>query len=321
MGDDGRARVLDFGLARALDKPLAQSPPGSAASSRSLSEERLTQLGTIMGTPGYMSPEQVRGADTDARSDQFSFCAALYEALYQRLPFAGDTFETYSQEVLAGRLLPPPPHEVPIAVEQALRRGLEISPAQRFASMAELIQALESGLHPDSESPSTRRAKRRFRTLLAVITVLTAAGGLRNGLDGGVRNMSHALLMMAGLMLVMVTVLLLVRRTLLSRASYRRLAYSYLIMVGYLLLGRLFGYVQGMDLGRYTSMEMLAVAALLGLEVPHAGPQYRWLAMLAFGGAVTSLLLPQLSVLILTVTYPLLAVGGITYRLNASSPD
>ena len=88
-------------------------------SSRLISEERLTQIGAIVGTPGYMSPEQLRSAETDARSDQFSFCAALYEALYQRLPFGGETLDAYAEDVLAGRL-PPPPSEVPIAVEKAV---------------------------------------------------------------------------------------------------------------------------------------------------------------------------------------------------------
>lgn len=317
LGEDGRARVLDFGLARAQGRDLPPAPTAGGAG-RMSSEERLTQVGAIMGTPGYMSPEQIRGIDADARSDQFSFCAALYEALYQRLPFAGETFDTYSQEVLAGRVVPPPPSEVPIVVEQALLRGLSTAPERRFPSMAELIQALQSGLHPNSESPTTRRANRRFRLLLLVMTILTTLGGLRNGLDRGVGSMAHAALMLGGMLLGMAAVLLLLRRTLLRRAIYRRVAYAYMVIVTYLVLSRVFGYVQGMELGRYTSMEMLAAAALLFLEAPHASPQYRWLGALTLGGATVTLILPQLSVLILSVTYPVLAVAGVYYRMQDS---
>lgn len=81
IGEDGRVRVVDFGLARAMDRVGPASQPANAMETRDVSGGRLTQVGSILGTPGYMAPEQVRGEDADARSDQFSFCAALYEAL------------------------------------------------------------------------------------------------------------------------------------------------------------------------------------------------------------------------------------------------
>jgi len=323
LDHDGRARVLDFGLARVSDRPASWSAswsgPSIEPSSRLISEERLTQIGAIVGTPGYMSPEQLRSAETDARSDQFSFCAALYEALYQRLPFAGETLDAYAEDVLAGRLRPPPPSEVPIAVEKAVLRGLETAPERRFPSMAELIQVLESGLHPDSESPVTRRANQRFKGLLAIMTVLTAAGGLRNGFDQGTANMAHAAMMIGVLLVSLVIALLLLRRTLLRRASYRRVAYSYLVNVTFLLFGRIFASMQGMELGRYASLEMLGLAALLAIDVPQASPKYRWLAALCFAGSVVTLFLPQLSVLLLTTIYPVLAVGGVYYRITEPS--
>ncbi|PSM31383.1 hypothetical protein BVG81_005700 [Haliangium sp. UPWRP_2] len=55
-----------------------------------------TEAGAILGTPGYIAPEQLEGREVDARSDQFSFCVALYEAIYQQLPFAGDSFADYA---------------------------------------------------------------------------------------------------------------------------------------------------------------------------------------------------------------------------------
>ena len=130
------------------------------------SRRRLTQAGAIMGTPGYMAPEQVVGAEADARSDQFSFCAALYEALYGRLPFPFSTWEEFVARVSEARLPAVLPRlasgvEIPTVVERALRRGLSRDPAERFGSMAELSAALEQGLRPDADSETTRRIKRR----------------------------------------------------------------------------------------------------------------------------------------------------------------
>ena len=96
-----------------------------------------------MGTPIYMSPEQHRGEATDGRSDQFSFCAALYEALYKTLPFAGDTLTVLSFNVLSGRLRPVPAGtSVPGRIGAALKRGLSLPRNERFPSMEELLTAL-----------------------------------------------------------------------------------------------------------------------------------------------------------------------------------
>ncbi|MFY0533529.1 serine/threonine-protein kinase [Nannocystis pusilla] len=106
VGDDGQVRVVDFGLARASgDEPLsitAQSGPGS----EQLAD--LTATGAVLGTPIYMAPEQHEGRPAEARSDQFSFCVALYTALYGQRPFAGDTVESLALAVRDGRLSPRP---------------------------------------------------------------------------------------------------------------------------------------------------------------------------------------------------------------------
>ena len=103
----------------------------------------LTQVGAVMGTLGYMAPEQVRGRPADARSDQFSFCVALWEALYGERPFKGSTdLAIYRAEVLAGRIRTPSRDDVPAWLRTVLERGLAVDPLERWASMDELLDAL-----------------------------------------------------------------------------------------------------------------------------------------------------------------------------------
>lgn len=141
VGSDGRPRVTDFGLSRpprlnASNLIAGETEPPSTNAS-------LTRSGTILGTPRYMSPEQFEGRPADARSDQFSFCVALYEALYGRRPFEGNTLETLREQVVAGKVLPPPSAtEVPTRIRRALLRGLSVRPEDRFASMTALLELL-----------------------------------------------------------------------------------------------------------------------------------------------------------------------------------
>jgi len=126
----GRARVLDFGLARALAAPAPGDPEDSLS-------EPLTRTGSILGTPAYMAPEQLRGDPVDARADQFSFCVALYDALYGERPFAAvRRFEPLQFAAV------PRDSRVPAAIRRALLRGLAEDPAERFPDMDALLAAL-----------------------------------------------------------------------------------------------------------------------------------------------------------------------------------
>jgi predicted Ser/Thr protein kinase len=145
VGDDGRARVLDFGLARAGDSMTDGIRPIGAARMLALTSP-LTHTGTLLGTPAYMSPEQHAAQPLDARSDQFSFCAALYEALYDERPYAGETLPELTKNLFAGRMRPPRPRpDVPPIVHAAILRGLAADPDRRWPGMFELLRELSFG--------------------------------------------------------------------------------------------------------------------------------------------------------------------------------
>lgn len=141
--DDG-VRVIDFGLARTEESGLlVDVSMGIAAED---SGTPLTRTGTLMGTPAYMAPEQFRGEVTDARTDQFSFCIALYEALYGYRPFAGSNVHHLAMSVLAGRIEAPPRYtDVPEHVFRVLGRGLSPQPEQRYSNLDALLDDLPNG--------------------------------------------------------------------------------------------------------------------------------------------------------------------------------
>ena len=148
LGDDGQVRVTDFGLARAASALLAplESWAGEGASRDTPPWAGDTLTGVQQGTPAYMSPEQWRGLRADARSDQFSFCVSLYEALFGQRPFAGGTARERAQALREGRVTPPPRgSRVPGAVRDAVLRGLAAEPASRHPSLDTLLSRLESG--------------------------------------------------------------------------------------------------------------------------------------------------------------------------------
>jgi eukaryotic-like serine/threonine-protein kinase len=131
MLSGGHALVADFGIAKAL----------SAAG-----VEHLTLSGMVLGTPLYMSPEQISGSAVDGRSDQYSLACTLYEMLTGRPPFSGPS----PQAVLARHSIEPVPgvsaagRAVPPPVEAAIMRAMAKNPAERFASMRGFVRALES---------------------------------------------------------------------------------------------------------------------------------------------------------------------------------
>lgn len=142
VGRDGRVRVTDFGLARSVGSRVTRECDGE--SSFEMYDDRLTDPGFAMGTVPYMAPEQGGEGETDPRSDQFSFCVALYEALWGQRPFRGRSRERQLVQVRRGRVRSVPSDPwVPLAVRRVVFRGLAADPDARWPSMRALVEALK----------------------------------------------------------------------------------------------------------------------------------------------------------------------------------
>jgi eukaryotic-like serine/threonine-protein kinase len=137
---DGRAKILDFGLARQVE-----AGPASDGDHPTRSRDA-TGAGVVLGTAGYMSPEQVRGLPADARSDIFAFGSVLYEMLGRRRAFQGETAAETMTAIL--REEPPPLEDIdstlPPAVDRVVRRCLEKHADERFQSSRDVAFALEA---------------------------------------------------------------------------------------------------------------------------------------------------------------------------------
>ncbi|WP_181198386.1 serine/threonine-protein kinase [Enhygromyxa salina] len=142
VGADGRPRILDFGLARAPNHPRDPQPPVFAGDAQATATS-LSQHGVLLGTPAYMAPEQHLGERADARSDQFGFCVALYQALYRSLPFPTEDLRALSLAIVSGRVTPPPVVPgLPDRLRRLVARGLRVDPDARFPSMDALLTEL-----------------------------------------------------------------------------------------------------------------------------------------------------------------------------------
>ena len=168
VGSDGRVRVLDFGLSRGHGSAARQQLD---VTRQNLADIGVTTAGSMLGTPAYMSPEQFKGDEADARSDQFGFCIAVWEGLYGRRPFDGLDFRALRANVLDGVFVPPPAGtQVPAWVRRILERGLSTVRDERWPSMDALIAAL---------ARDPRRARRRWAAgCLAVVCVAAAGYGV-----------------------------------------------------------------------------------------------------------------------------------------------
>ena len=173
VGRDGRVRVTDFGLAAARPTDGSERPPSTSM----MSDVNLTTSGSVLGTPAYMAPEQFTGGNVDARTDQFNFSVALYEALYGQRPFEGKTFPELSDNVCEGRVRPAPPGaRISGGLRAIILRGLSPKPGDRYPSMEHML--VELG----------RDRARPWRRTSIVATALSVVLALGLGADWAVRD-------------------------------------------------------------------------------------------------------------------------------------
>src|SRR5689334_11957573 len=179
VGKDGRVLVSDFGIALSREQAGVEEPDsehevwetgpqprlqdsrapapdptstdggtedGHSTPTREASgsaTERLTRKGAILGTTGYIAPEHLLAGIGDARSDEFSFCVTMYKVLYGKRPFESRNLAAYCDAIQRPPSPPPDSSPVPRWVHAVILRGLELDPARRFASMHQLLDALD----------------------------------------------------------------------------------------------------------------------------------------------------------------------------------
>ncbi|MGH1346740.1 MAG: protein kinase domain-containing protein [Nannocystales bacterium] len=165
----GKAKVLDFGLSRTASEAPAEAvltEPSRSEPPLEPGPGSLTEAGTVMGTPAFMSPEQFTG-HADARSDQWSYCVSAWQCFYGKRPFPSREPRALLASIREGTPPQPPNSSLPGWLVRALHRGLRPNAAQRFESMDALLWALDKD----------KRSRRRQRTALVAVVLGSALAG------------------------------------------------------------------------------------------------------------------------------------------------
>ncbi|MBL8295086.1 MAG: tetratricopeptide repeat protein, partial [Bryobacterales bacterium] len=173
----GRAKVLDFGIAKLLAEPAPGSPADAGSVPVPAWETTGTERGRAVGTIAYMSPEQARGEEVDPRSDLFSLGVTLYEAATGRQPFRKETPQATLEAVLSQA--PAPPRSlnpaVPVQLERTIAKALEKDPAARYGRASDLAADLEQIRRSAEPARRVARLWMVAAALSAVVAVCAVA--------------------------------------------------------------------------------------------------------------------------------------------------
>jgi serine/threonine-protein kinase len=295
VGKDGRARVGDFGIVSLRDAAARDEALGSGEPRPDAPVSPLTLHGALVGTPGFIAPEQMRGERATHASDQFSFCVSLYRALYRVSPF--DAVPRAGVADGGAALAPNPPPSgsgVPPWIAPILMRGLASEPVARYPSMSALIGAIERHIPRDPELDPTR--VHRERELLSGIFMATCVAATAPLLSEAATEVlvrpAFFVGLPAAIAALVATMVVLRWRRLCANRYGRRVALTFIVGAALFALHRAAGVVTGAPVDPILLGDMFvmgAVFAIVGiLDQAFAGV----MAAITIGAAIVAMALP-----------------------------
>jgi hypothetical protein len=249
--------------------------------------------GAFVGTPAYMSPEQCRGENVDARSDQFSFCIALYEALYHKHPFGDKPYEMLTL-LLEGKAVPAPEAvEVPERVRVAIMRGLERKPEDRFANMNELLGALEEEREEDPLAHSWQRVI--FGIVVVAVPCVQIIRTLMTGEPAFQTTWNLLVLTFVSLFALLLGAVVF-RKTLFRNRLHRQMLFMCLISLASLMTSRILGVLQSETGPAIVQRDFVALCGISAAAALFLTPISKWIwlpTVISFATVVSMVSFPH----------------------------
>lgn len=306
VGADERPRIIDFGLARALDEgPDDDAAPETSGEFARLSVA-LSRNGRLKGTPAYMAPEQIDGKQPTIASDQFNFCVSLFEALSGQAPFPRDSLPILRSAIARGDFTDSA--GVPNDVMAIVRRGLAADPSARWPSMDALGIALRAALQERARLDRGSRA-RLATTALVVVFAAVAFGALFSDFPATPLDFLFINVGACGLLaLTALGVSVLLEKT----AANRRLTHGLIALLVAKQATALLGYRLGMSLPQLFGADLATTLAVLWPVSWYLHVKVGWAFMLIMPVLAVALVWPESMAYAHSVGMFFLAAGFIT---------